>query len=126
MEEKEKIVREKSEPNQEKIQLKEIELKQRELDNNYEFARESLKYQIEDFKDQRRQQTSRQKIEIVLMFASIFLMFVFIIVAMVLNKDELLAEIIKVAGYIFGGGLTGYGLGVQQMKGKRVQAEKAE
>lgn len=133
MEENEKITSEKSDSNNDRIQLreielkeKEIELKQREMDNNYEFAKESLKYQTEDYKDLRSQETSRQKIEIILIFSSVFLLFVFIITAMILDKDELLSEIIKVAGYIFGGGLTGYGLGIQQLKSKRFRAEKAE
>jgi len=47
---------------------------------------------------------------------AILLLFTIVLFAMYLNKDEILIELGKIAGYIFGGGITGYGLGLQKAK----------
>lgn len=46
------------------------------------------------------------------------LFFSMINLSMLMNIDELLIEIEKVAGYIFWGGVTGYGLRLQNGKRK--------
>lgn len=112
----------------EEIRLKkmEIELKKKQTDNNYEFAKESLKYQAEDYKDLRKREISKEKSEALIIFLTILLFFMFIIAAMILNKDELLSDMIRVSGYVFGGGLTGYGIGLQKLKSSKNKTGKFE
>ncbi len=102
------------------MQLKEreIELKKKETDNNFHFAKESLKYQSEDFKDLRKQELTKKRMLMIVVFISVIFFFAFIMAAMFLNKDEILTDIIKVAGYVFGGGITGYGIGIQKNRDK--------
>ncbi len=102
------------------MQLKEreIELKKKETDNNFHFAKESLKYQSEDFKDLRKQELTKKRMLMIVVFISVIFFFAFIMAAMFLNKDEILTDIIKVAGYVFGGGITGYGIGIQKNRAK--------
>ncbi len=104
------------------IRLKEmeIELKKKQADNNYEFAKESLKFQSEDQKEFRKQEFSKERTEIITIFLSVFILFGFFTVAMLLNKEEILFDIMKSAGYLFGGGITGYGIG---MKSQRSRAD---
>ena len=108
------------------MQLKEreIELRKKETDNNFHFAKESLKYQSEDFKDLRKQELTKERMIMIIIFISVFFFFAFLMAAMILNKDEILTDIIKVAGYVFGGGITGYGIGIHKNKEKAKQMEQ--
>jgi len=38
---------------------------------------------------------------------------------MFLNKDEFLTDLIRAAGYVLGGGITGYGLGLKNGNHKK-------
>lgn len=107
------------------MQLKEreIELKKKETDNNFHFAKESLKYQSEDFKDMRKQEKTKERMMIIAVFFSVVLFFAFLMAAMFLGKDEILTDIIKVAGYVFGGGITGYGMGINKNREKVKQMQ---
>lgn len=100
------------------LKEKEIELKKKETDNHYNFAKESLKSQSQDYKDLRKQETAKEKLMLILIFISVIFFLLFLTFAMVMNKDEVLTDIIKVTGYVFGGGITGYGIGVQKKKEK--------
>ena len=100
------------------LKEKEIELKKKETDNNYHFAKESLKFQSEDYRDLRKRESAKEKIKMIMICVTAFMFFSFLMGAMLLNKDEVLSDIIKVAGYVFGGGITGYGLGVHKGKEK--------
>ncbi|MBK6771231.1 MAG: hypothetical protein IPG78_03610 [Ignavibacteria bacterium] len=60
----------------------------------------------------------REKNLLTIIVIVIALFFSLIILSMFMNKDELLIEMAKVVGYIFGGGVTGYGLGLQKSKWK--------
>lgn len=104
-----------------KLKEMEIELKKKQADNNYEFAKESLKYQSEDQKEFRKQELSRERTEIIAIFLSVFILFAFFTVAMLLNKEEILFDIMKSAGYLFGGGITGYGIGMKTQRTKTKQ-----
>jgi hypothetical protein len=108
------------------IELKEreIELKKRETDNHYHFAKESLKSQSQDYRDLRKEETSKEKMIVVLIFISVIFFLLFLTFAMVMNKDEILTDIIKVTGYVFGGGITGYGIGVHKNKEKNKNIEQ--
>ena len=105
------------------LKEKEIELKKRETDNNYHFAKESLKYQSEDYKDLRKQERTKERMGMIMISISVFLFFAFLTGAMLLNKDEIISDMIQVAGYVLGGGITGYGLGIHKNKEKAKQAE---
>ena len=100
------------------LKEKEIELKKKETDNNFHFAKESLKYQSEDFKVLRKQVVTKERMIIIVVFISVIFFFAFLMAAMFLNKDEILTDIIKVAGYVFGGGITGYGIGIHKNRDK--------
>ncbi|MBK8552317.1 MAG: hypothetical protein IPL53_15120 [Ignavibacteria bacterium] len=104
------------------LKEKEVELQKKESDNNFHYAKESLKYQLEDYKDIRKQETTKKRMTLLVVFISVFMFFTFLMAAMFLDKDEILADIIKVAGYVFGGGITGYGLGVQNKRDRDKQA----
>ncbi len=111
------------------LHLKDLEIRKHELENkriqyenNYEFAKNSLKVQSEDIKCMREIERKREKNLLVIITVVIILFFSLITLSMFMNKDELLIEMAKIVGYIFGGGVTGYGLGLQ--KGKR--KEKVE
>lgn len=105
------------------LKEKEIELKRKETDNHYNFAKESLKSQSQDYKDLRKQETEKEKMTVILIFASVIIFLLFLAFAMLMNKDEILTDIIKVTGYVFGGGVTGYGIGIQKNKDKSKQPE---
>ncbi len=105
------------------VQMKEIEIRSQELElkikqseKNFEFARESLKCQSEDLKDLRNLETKHKNQELLVFGIVIIMFFIVIMVALILDKDELLTDIIRSAGYIFGGGITGYGIGLQKGK----------
>lgn len=106
-----------------KLKEMEIELKKKQADNNYEFAKESLKFQSEDQKEFRKQELLKERAEIITIFLSVFILFAFFTVAMLLNKEEILFDIMKSAGYLFGGGITGYGIG---LKTRNRHEEKTE
>ncbi len=110
------------------IRLKEmeIELKKKQADNNYEFAKESLKFQSEDQKEFRKQEFSKERTEIITIFLSVFILFGFFTVAMLLNKEEILFDIMKSAGYLFGGGITGYGIGMKSQRSRAGNGRKSE
>lgn len=110
------------------IRLKEmeIELKKKQADNNYEFAKESLKFQSEDQKEFRKQEFSKERTEIITIFLSVFILFGFFTVAMLLNKEEILFDIMKSAGYLFGGGITGYGIGMKSQRSRAGHVRKSE
>ena len=105
------------------LKEKEIELKKKETDNNYHFAKESLKYQSEDYKEVRRQELRKERMMITVISISIILFFSFLMSAMYLGKDKILTDIINIAGYVFGGGITGYGIGIHRNKKKIKQQE---
>ncbi|MEO8664656.1 MAG: hypothetical protein ABI462_04090 [Ignavibacteria bacterium] len=111
-------------------QLKEIELKEREIelrkietDNNYHYAKDTLKFQTDENKEMRKQQVAKEKFGMIMICVSAILFFAFLMGAMLMNKDGILSDIIKVAGYVFGGGVTGYGIGVHNAKDKKNQIE---
>ena len=85
---------------------------------NYEFAKQTLKLKSEDMKDQHRRESNRDKFTFCLITFSIFMFFAFTVIAMMMNKDAILADILKVLAYVFGVGLTGYGIGLQKGKDK--------
>ena len=109
-----------------KLKEMEIELKKKQADNNYEFAKESLKFQSEDQKEFRKQELSRDRTEIIIIFLSVLILFAFFTIAMLLNKEEILSDMMKSAGYLFGGGITGYGIGMKKLKMKNRQEEKVD
>jgi hypothetical protein len=105
------------------VQIREIQLRERELEfkkkqdeNNYDYARESLKFQSEDLKNRRNHETKKEKQGLLIICSVIMMFFAVIVVALFLDKDQLLSDIIRSAGYIFGGGITGYGIGLQKGK----------
>jgi len=108
------------------LQFKEIEIRKEELElrrkrdqNNLEFARESLKFQAEDLKNVRQGETKFEQYIMIILSLAIVLFFSLVIFAMFLNKDEFLTDLIRAAGYILGGGITGYGIGWQNGKQKK-------
>lgn len=110
------------------LHLKDLEIRKHELENkkiqyenNYEFAKNSLRIQLEDIKSMREIERKREKNLLIIIVIILMLFFSMITLSMLLNKDDLLIEMAKVVGYIFGGGVTGYGLGIQ--KGKRKEKE---
>ncbi|HMS35495.1 MAG TPA: hypothetical protein PKC91_15545 [Ignavibacteria bacterium] len=109
-----------------KLKEMEIELKKKQADNNYEFAKESLKFQSEDQKELRKQELSRERTEIITIFFSVLILFAFFTVAMLLNKEEILSDMMKALGYLFGGGITGYGIGMKKLKTRIRKEEKSE
>jgi len=103
------------------FQLKEVEVKQNEIEfkkqqdkNNLEYAKESLRVQAEDFKNLREHQAKRDKRGLWLWIAMLVLIFGVIFLAMYWDKDDLLFKIIEVIALIFGGGATGYSIGFQK------------
>lgn len=107
------------------VQIREIEFRERELEfkkkqdeNNYEYAKESLRFQSEDIKNLRNHETKKEKQGLLIICTVIMMFFAVIVVALFLDKDQLLTDIIRSAGYIFGGGITGYGIGLQKGKTK--------
>ena len=107
------------------VQLKEIEIKEKEIDLklkqseiNIEFAKESLKRQSQDLRDFLNVENKRDKLFIAAISLIIFLCFTIIMGAMYFNKDELMMELLRAFGYVFGSGITGYGLGLQKGKDK--------
>jgi len=110
------------------LHLKDLEIRKHELENKkiqyengYEFAKNSLRIQLEDNKSLRELERKREKNLLLIIVIVIALFFSLITLSMLMNKDELLIEMAKVVGYIFGGGVTGYGLGLQKGKRKDVQ-----
>ncbi len=105
------------------FQLKDYEIRQQEIDfkksqseKNYEFAKDALWIQSEDLKDMREHEIKKERNSQMITILAILLLFTIVLFAMYLNKDEILIEFGKIAGYIFGGGITGYGLGLQKAK----------
>jgi hypothetical protein len=110
------------------LHLKDLEIRKHELENKkiqyengYEYAKNSLRIQFEDIKSLREAERKREKNLLLIFLIVITLFFSMITLSMILNKDDLLIEMAKVVGYIFGGGVTGYGLGLQN--GKRKEKE---
>ncbi len=106
-----------------KLKEMEIELKKKQADNNYEFAKESLKFQSEDQKEFRKQELSRERTEIITVFLSVLTLLAFFTVAMLLNKEEILTDMMKAVGYLFGGGITGYSIGMKKHKTRNRKEE---
>ena len=107
------------------LHLKDLEIRKRELENkriqfenNFEYAKNSLRIQMEENKSMREIERKREKNLLTIIVIVISLFFTLIMLSMFMNKDELLIEMAKVVGYIFGGGVTGYGLGLQKSKWK--------
>lgn len=114
------------------LQMKEIEIKRAELElkkqqdkNNYDFSKESLKVQAEDLKDQRAHQSKREKRSNWVLVLLFLLFFTIVVLAIFLNKDQLLFEIIKVIVLLFGGGATGYTIGLNK-KFQKQQNQQAQ
>lgn len=98
------------------LKMHELEIRCRQNENNYEFAKESLRLQSEDLKDMRNHEIKKEKRELIIICSTIFAFFIIVLLALFMNKDELLGDLIKAVGFIFGGGITGYGMGLQKGK----------
>ena len=114
------------------IKLREIEIKEKEIDMklkqseiNMEFAKETMKSQSEDLRDFMNLESKRDKLFMAAISLTVFLCFTIIMGAMYFNKDELMMELLRALGYVFGSGITGYGLGLQKGKdnGKAKQSK---
>ncbi|MEO6694830.1 MAG: hypothetical protein ABIY50_03285 [Ignavibacteria bacterium] len=90
---------------------------------NYEFAKQALKFQAEDLREQRRRESNKDKHIVFIITFSIFMFFAFTIIAFMMNKDEILADILTILAYVFGVGLTGYGIGLQKGKDKTAKVK---
>lgn len=107
------------------LHLRDLEVRKRELDfkkdqneKNFEFATSSLQIQSEDMKNQRETDRKREKSVLSIVVLALTMFFCTILLSLYLGKDDLLLEMAKIAGYLFGGGITGYGLGMQKAKHK--------
>lgn len=107
------------------LQLRDIELRKSEHDAKkaqnaklLEFARNTFEIQTEEMKSKRENDRKRDRHFLNILMVVVILFFSLMIIAMALNKDALLIEISKIAGYVFGGGITGYGLAMQKAKPK--------
>lgn len=108
------------------IKKAEIELKKQQDQNNYEFSKESLKYQAEDLKDLRSYLTRKDKKGFWIFVMILLLFFSVIFVALFLNKDQLIGEILKTIAWIFGGGATGYAIGRNKQQKNSAQDKTAQ
>lgn len=79
-----------------------------------EYAKLSLKYQSEDRKEQRKKESIREQRSIIVILSVVFMFFAFTTIALIMEKDDMVTEILKVFAYICGAGLTGYGIGVHK------------
>ncbi len=113
------------------LQFKEIEVRKEELEmrkmrdeNNFEYAKESLKFQAEELKNMRHSETKFELGLMLILSLFILMFFSIVIMAMFLNKDEFLTDLIRAAGYVVGGGITGYGLGLRNGKHKKTNIKQ--
>lgn len=107
------------------LQLRDFELRKAEHEAKktqnariLDFAKSTYVIQTEESKSMRENESKRDKYFLNIVMVVIILFCSLMIVAMLLNKDVLLIEMSKVAGYIFGGGITGYGLALQKTNKK--------
>ena len=115
------------------LQLRDIELRKSEHEAKkaqnqrlLDFARSTYEIQTEDMKSKRENERKRDRYFLNIVFLLVILLFSLMITAMFLNKDELLIEFSKIAGYIFGGGITGYGFAIQKVRMKESEQSQGE
>lgn len=104
-------------------QVREIELRHEEIDlrrqesrQSFEYANKALEAQLEDRGRDRAIAYKGQRDARILVAALTLLLVVFLGVALLLDKDQIALEIVKVIGLLFAGGISGYALGRQQAK----------
>jgi hypothetical protein len=90
------------------LRMQELELRKQTDNNNLDYAKAALDARVQDLKDERQHAKDIQKN--LLSFFKILgiVFFIFLGIALSLNKDEIVKEIIKAIIYIGAGGSGGY------------------
>lgn len=104
-------------------QSQEIRLKEQQLElrrqtdrHEYEFAKASLEAQERAKVIQSKESIKKANYKYLFIGAILIFIFVFIITALCLNKDQVVMELIKASLYLFSGGAGGYILGRNYFK----------
>ena len=98
------------------LRREEIELKRDQAQQNFEYANKALTAQLED-RERERTFTYKDRHGARMFLGSmVFLLALFLSIALFLDKDQIAIEIIKIIGLLFAGGIGGYALGRQQAR----------
>jgi len=90
--------------------VKQAEITLREVDHNQKIADESIQAQAEDRKDERRVQTIMDRSRMFFAAAVMAMTLAFVVVALWMNKDALVLDVVKVMlGFVGGWGLPSHG-----------------
>lgn len=98
------------------LRHEEIELKREQAQHNLEYANKALDAQLEDRERDREFALKGQRGARIFLGSMVFILVMFLSVALFLNKDQIAMEIIKIIGAFLAGGIGGYALGRQQTK----------
>jgi hypothetical protein len=98
------------------LRREEIELKREQAKQNFEYANKALTAQLEDRERERAFTYKDRHGARMFLGLMVFLLALFLSIALFLDKDQIALEIIKIIGLLFAGGLGGYALGRQQAR----------
>ena len=98
------------------IRSKEIDYEKQEEEHNFQFSKSILEMQLEDRKAIYSHYSVLQRNTYLLILFLFTGMTTLIVFSMVLNKEAIALELIKMAAYGLAGGLGGYGVGKSKQK----------
>jgi hypothetical protein len=94
----------------------ELDLRREQAQQNFEYANKALAAQLED-RERERAFVHRDRLGARILFGLMILVLaLFLSIALLLDKDQIAMEIIKLIGAFLAGGIGGYALGRQQAK----------
>lgn len=89
------------------LEVKQAEIALREVDHNQKIADKSIQAQAEDRKDERQVQMTMDRNRLVFAACVVSLVLCFVVVALWMNKDALVLDVVKVMlGFVGGWGAS--------------------